>query len=470
MRSAPAAGFVSTAGDLARYFAQLAPNAKHSVLSVASRREMTRRQWRNPHSSLETWYGLGIISGTLGGWGLVWPHRRALQGYMSRTVALPRQELTTIAVLTQRHWLGGWGEGVAQPRTQTRESPGKITLEPTNSCVNYTTMKTVATNPSVASPPDPPDQAGTAMPNNVGGLLHVARVLLGYGRHLLDTLRQRAAAPNFNSIAACFRHRQSLHHPPPPEPRTSCAPPRWSASCWPARRHRAAGHLYSVANPAAARHSHSPPQLAAEPEQPAAEPATRKAHGRPSSPTGWTNAEFFMPTPEDSRPPGAPRPDRPHHRRYLPGAILGVVPGFCTTHFWSDLLMVMLHYGGGLASVMEQERDHKKAFDKDEDRKPARNWDWLRMTSRDAPPPGPRLLHRRAPGQSAGFGSRRRHRHRPAPDAPPQRRRTDPTGTGQPPIPAATPCLLSPPPPTSIPPPRQARHPTTLPLPLCGRG
>ena len=38
----------ATAADLARYFAQLSPGAKTSVLSKASRREMTRRQWRDP--------------------------------------------------------------------------------------------------------------------------------------------------------------------------------------------------------------------------------------------------------------------------------------------------------------------------------------------------------------------------------------------------------------------------------------
>ena len=37
---APAAGFVSTAPDLVRFFAQLSPRAKRSVLTVASRREM----------------------------------------------------------------------------------------------------------------------------------------------------------------------------------------------------------------------------------------------------------------------------------------------------------------------------------------------------------------------------------------------------------------------------------------------
>ena len=46
----PAGGFVSTAADVARFFAQLAPNTRRSVLSAASRREMTRKHWRNPHS------------------------------------------------------------------------------------------------------------------------------------------------------------------------------------------------------------------------------------------------------------------------------------------------------------------------------------------------------------------------------------------------------------------------------------
>ena len=64
----PAGGFVSTASDLAKYFAQLAPNAARSVLSAASRREMTRRHWRNPHSSIERYYGLGVMSGNTEGW------------------------------------------------------------------------------------------------------------------------------------------------------------------------------------------------------------------------------------------------------------------------------------------------------------------------------------------------------------------------------------------------------------------
>ena len=110
--AAPAGGFVSTAADLARWFAQLAPDAKTSVLSVASRREMTRRHWRNPHSSAEQHYGFGIISGTLGGWDW-FGHGGGLQGYISRTCVVPAHGLT-VCVLTNSTdgWAGFWVDGI----------------------------------------------------------------------------------------------------------------------------------------------------------------------------------------------------------------------------------------------------------------------------------------------------------------------------------------------------------------------
>jgi D-alanyl-D-alanine carboxypeptidase len=95
---AAATGFLSTAADLARFYASLAPNARRSVLSVESRREMTRRLWRDTQASAERWYGLGTISGTLGDW--EWfGHSGGFQGYVTRTVALPVHELA-VSVLT----------------------------------------------------------------------------------------------------------------------------------------------------------------------------------------------------------------------------------------------------------------------------------------------------------------------------------------------------------------------------------
>jgi CubicO group peptidase (beta-lactamase class C family) len=102
---ASATGFVSTARDLARLFAQLDPAAKESVLTVASRREMVRRQWRYPHSSLERYYGLGTTSGKTAEW--EWfGHSGAFQGFASRTVALPEPALA-VSVVTNA------GDGLA---------------------------------------------------------------------------------------------------------------------------------------------------------------------------------------------------------------------------------------------------------------------------------------------------------------------------------------------------------------------
>ena len=108
---ASATGFVSTAADVARFFGQLAPNAKRSVLSAASRREMTRKQWRNPNASLEGYYGLGIMSGATGGWDW-FGHTGAFQGYISKTAVIPARDLS-VTVLTNAidgmalFWLDG---------------------------------------------------------------------------------------------------------------------------------------------------------------------------------------------------------------------------------------------------------------------------------------------------------------------------------------------------------------------------
>jgi CubicO group peptidase (beta-lactamase class C family) len=103
---APAAGFVSTAADVARYFAQLAPNAKRSVLSAGSRREMTRKHWRNPHGPVEGYYGLGIISGNVAGWDW-FGHSGGFQGYISRTAVIPACDLA-VSILTNS--IDGWAE------------------------------------------------------------------------------------------------------------------------------------------------------------------------------------------------------------------------------------------------------------------------------------------------------------------------------------------------------------------------
>ncbi len=104
---APATGFISTAADLARFFAQLSPRSERSPISVESRREMIRRQWRDPHAAFALWYGLGIVSGETDGW--EWfGHTGGFQGYLTRTSAVPDRDLT-VSVLSNA------SDGMAYP-------------------------------------------------------------------------------------------------------------------------------------------------------------------------------------------------------------------------------------------------------------------------------------------------------------------------------------------------------------------
>ena len=108
---ASATGFVSTAADLARFFGQLSPTAPNSILSVASRREMSRSQWEDKWTLIPAKYGLGTISGGSDGWE-GFGHSGGFQGYLTRTVTIPEQRLT-LSVLTNAidGPAGAWLEG-----------------------------------------------------------------------------------------------------------------------------------------------------------------------------------------------------------------------------------------------------------------------------------------------------------------------------------------------------------------------
>jgi CubicO group peptidase (beta-lactamase class C family) len=111
---APATGFVSTASDLVRFFSQIDPAARRSVLSAASRREMTRRQWQDQHSSFGNWYGFGVASGRFADcdW---FGHGGGFQGYITRTSVLPERGLT-LSILTNATdgWAHLWWGGIMQ--------------------------------------------------------------------------------------------------------------------------------------------------------------------------------------------------------------------------------------------------------------------------------------------------------------------------------------------------------------------
>jgi len=130
-----ATGFVSTAGDLARFFASLDPAAKCRVLTPESRREMVRRQWSDAHSSLDRHYGLGLILGRVGDW--EWfGHAGGFQSCISRTVVLPGRDLT-VSVLTNAvdGYAHQWSDGIVHilrgfekrgaPSARTRDWAGR---------------------------------------------------------------------------------------------------------------------------------------------------------------------------------------------------------------------------------------------------------------------------------------------------------------------------------------------------------
>ena len=109
---AAATGFISTAADLVRWFSGLDPKAHHGVLSAASRREMIRRQWRSPHSSIESYYGLGVGSGTFGDWDH-FGHGGGFQGYITRTLHVPTRNLTISVLTNSADGLAGlWLDGI----------------------------------------------------------------------------------------------------------------------------------------------------------------------------------------------------------------------------------------------------------------------------------------------------------------------------------------------------------------------
>lgn len=132
---AAATGFVSTAADLARFFARLDPAAARAVLSPASRREMVRRQWHDPHAARQSHYGLDLMIGTVGDWEW-YGHGGGFQSCISRTVVLPGRDLA-VSILTNAvdGFAGHWSDGAIHilrafaargaPTARTRDWTGR---------------------------------------------------------------------------------------------------------------------------------------------------------------------------------------------------------------------------------------------------------------------------------------------------------------------------------------------------------
>ena len=206
------------------------------------------------------------------------------------------------------------------------------------------------------------------MPARIATLLHTVRILLGFGRHLAETAKQRAASPDFNAIAACFgtgRLYAILAHLQRGILRATALERVLLAR---AARGRDIGFV--------APRERATATPAAPAEQPAEAQVARKAPP-PSRPAGWNDPELFMPTLEDL--------EAQVRRRSLGRTLvdicldLAVVPGFCTGPFWNELFDSIRLHGGSVAALMQEKARRQKAFCQEQDRKPGSNWDWLEM-------------------------------------------------------------------------------------------
>jgi hypothetical protein len=232
--------------------------------------------------------------------------------------------------------------------------------------------------PHHASPPDPTqDQPGktTPVPEHIAFILHAVSILLGYGRHLLATVRHRAAAPTFPTIAACFgtANLSTIQAHLNRGILRAIALQRFLLA------RAATGRDIAMVTPRT-RIDVEPPPAPADPqaEQPAAPSIKPKAAPRPSLPPGSDDPELFMPTLEDL--------ERQVRRRAIGRTIaeicndLAVVPGLCTPAFWNGVFEIMHYFGGdGVATVMKKRSRRQEAFIQEQDKKLGSTMDWLHL-------------------------------------------------------------------------------------------
>jgi hypothetical protein len=211
----------------------------------------------------------------------------------------------------------------------------------------------------------------------IAALLHTVRILLGFGRHLADTAKDRSASTDFNAIAVCFgtgRLYAILAHLQRGILRATALERVLLARA-------ARGRDIRFVTPC--ERSPAAPAAPADPlavEQ-LAEAVVPKVVRRPSRPAGWNDPELFMPTLAEL--------EAQVRRRSLGRTLvdicldLAVVPGFCTGPFWNELFDSIRLHGGSVATLMQQKVRREVAFSREQDKKLGSNWDWQEM-GRDA--------------------------------------------------------------------------------------
>ena len=236
------------------------------------------------------------------------------------------------------------------------------------------------------------------MPEYIAVFLYAVGILLGYGRHLLATVRHRAAAPTFPTIAACFGTANLstiLAHLNRGILRATALEHFLLARA-------ATGRDIDMVTRRTRTEEPPPAPADAQPEQPADQPAKPKAAPRPSLPPGRDDPELFMPTLEEL--------ERQVRRRAFGRTIaeicldLAVVPGFCTPAFWNGLFEIMHYFGGDVANRDAREGPPRAGVHSGAGQKARQHLGLVAIETRRNPP-GPRLLHRRTTGRSIRPGT-----------------------------------------------------------------
>ena len=236
--------------------------------------------------------------------------------------------------------------------------------------------------------------SGRTMPARIAAMLHTVRIMLGFGRHLAETAKDRSAGTDFNAIAVCFgtsRLCTILAHVQRGLLRAAALERVLLAR---AARGRDIQFVFprerAIATPAATLTTPGDPpaaeQSAVQPAEPSAEaPAADQSaevpiapkRARPSRPFGWNDPELFMPTPQQLE---AQVRRRPLGRTIVDICLdLAVMPGFCTGPFWNTLFDSIRLHGGSVAVLMLEKVRREEAFSEEQDKKIGSNWDWQEM-------------------------------------------------------------------------------------------
>jgi hypothetical protein len=223
------------------------------------------------------------------------------------------------------------------------------------------------------------------MPVRIAVLLNAVRVLLGYGRHLAETVHERAPKSQFASIAVAFGtsnlaiiaahlQRGILRAMALERFLLARAERGRDVDCVDPRARTAARPPVSTSPEADESQAAAP---AAGPPQTAFPAAARRPASRPARGSGVARlADFYLPTPEEL--------DAQVRSRAIGRSIvdicldLAAMPGLCTGEFWNELFDIIRWFGGSISALVEEKLRREKTFDDEQDRRPTPGWDWFR--------------------------------------------------------------------------------------------